>query len=207
MHSLNRISGGRYILGLGVSHVPLVERFRGHNYGKPVATMRAYLEQMREGEAGADEWPVMIAALGPNMLKLSGQLCAGALPYNVTPEHTARARELAGPGAVLAVEQKVCLETDRSTALGWARRELARYMRLPNYRNNWLNLGFSEAELSDGGSARFLAAMVAFGDEKAIAERIAAHRAAGADHVSIQPVTEEGDVAGAKRMLGALADT
>ncbi len=205
MHSLNRISGGRYILGLGVSHVPLVERFRGHNYGKPVATMRSYLEQMRADQEGADDWPVMIAALGPKMLELSGQLCAGALPYNVTPEHTARARALAGPRAVLAVEQKVCLQTDKSVALGWAKRELERYMALPNYRNNWLNLGFTEDELSGGGNERFLSAMVAHGNEKAIAERIEAHRKAGADHVSIQPVTEEGDVAGAKRMLEALA--
>ena len=168
--------------------------------------MRAYLEQMKEGQEGTDDWPVMIAALGPKMLELSGQLCAGALPYNVTPEHTAMARKLAGPDATLAVEQKVCLQKDRATALGWAKRELGRYMQLPNYRNNWLNLGFTEEELSDGGNERFLSAMVVHGDEKAIADCVAAHRAAGANHVSIQPVTEEGDVAGAKRMLEALAD-
>lgn len=206
MLSLNRISGGRYVLGLGVSHVPLVERFRGHDYGKPLATMRGYLEQMYAEQEGTGEWPVMIAALGPKMLQLSGTHCAGALPYNVTPEHTARARELAGPDATIAVEQKVCLNADRAEALGWARRELERYMALPNYRNNWLSLGFTEDDLAAGGNERFLSAMVAMGDEQQIAAVVEAHRQAGADHVSIQPVTAEGDVAGARRMLEALAD-
>lgn len=205
LDTLSRISGGRYVLGLGVSHVPMVERFRGHHYGKPVATMRQYLEAIREGQENAAELPLMIAALGPRMLELSGELARGAIPYNVTPEHTAMARERVGPHATLVVEQKVCLEPDTTVAEGWAKRELSRYMGLPNYRDNWLRLGFSEDDLADGGNRRFLNAMVAWGDVNAIESRVRAHREAGATHVCIQPVTAEGDIENAKRMLSELA--
>ena len=203
MQTLNRISGDRYILGLGVSHVPLVEKLRGHSYKRPVATMRAYLESM---DAQVSEMPVMIAALGPRMLELSASHSRGCLPYNVTPEHTARARELVGPDAIIAVEQKICLERDRTTAFGYAKRELSRYMPLPNYYNNWLSLGFSEADLADGGNERFLNSMVVWGDEQTIAARVQAHRDAGATHVSIQPVHAEGDIERAKLMLSELAN-
>ena len=205
LRTLNRISGGRYILGLGVSHVPLVEQFRGHSYASPMTTMRTYLEAMRAQQDPADEGSLMIAALGPRMLALSAELTAGAIPYNVTPEHTARARAIVGSVHTLVVEQKVCLSADPAQAHGWAKRELSRYMTLPNYRNNWLNLGFTEDDLADGGNERFLNAMVAWGNETVIAERVQAHRDAGATHVCIQPVTEEGDIAGVKRMLEALA--
>ncbi|MEM7405271.1 MAG: TIGR03620 family F420-dependent LLM class oxidoreductase [Pseudomonadota bacterium] len=205
LNTLSRISGGRYVLGLGVSHIPMVERFRGHHYGKPVATMRQYLEAIREGQDDPADLQVMIAALGPRMLDLSAELSRGAIPYNVTPEHTAMARERVGPKAILVVEQKVCMETDDSVAHEWAKRELSRYMPLPNYRNNWLRLGFSENELADGGNRRFLNAMVAWGDRKAIEARINAHRQAGATHVCIQPVTAEGDLENAKHMLSELA--
>ena len=205
MQTLNRISDNRYVLGLGVSHIPLVEKLRGHSYKRPVATMRAYLESMSAGQDDADDWPVIIAALGPRMLELSASHCRGCLPYNVTPEHTARAREIVGPDAIVAVEQKVCLEPDSSQALTYAKRELERYMALPNYRNNWLSLGFTEGDLANGGSERFLNAMVVWGDAETIAARVQAHRDAGATHVSIQPVHAEGDVESAKTMLTELA--
>ena len=205
LKTLGRISNDRYVLGLGVSHVPLVERFRGHTYGKPVAAMRHYLEQMRAEQPDADTWPVVIAALGPRMLELAAELTQGAIPYNVTPEHTAQARSILGPDKWLAVEQKFCLESDPAKALELARTELSRYMVLPNYANNWRRLGFSESDLQDGSNARFLNAMVVWGDEAAVRARIREHFDAGATQVCLQPVHPQGDLAGAKAMLTALA--
>jgi probable F420-dependent oxidoreductase len=205
LHTLSAISRGRFVLGLGVSHPPLVEGFRGHHYGKPVSTMRAYLDAMEAGEDDAGSWPVALAALGPRMLELAAERTRGALPYNVTPEHTARAAGILGRDRWLAVEQKVCLETDPSTARGLARAELERYMGLDNYRNCWRSLGFTDAELERGGSARFLDAMVAWGGVDAIERRILEHIDAGATHVCIQPVHAPGDFEAAKRTLEALA--
>lgn len=205
LNTLNAISGGRYILGLGVSHVPMVESFRGHHYGRPVATMRSYLEAIRAEQTDADRLPIVIAALGPRMLELSAELSLGAIPYNVTPEHTATARAIVGPGKWLAVEQKICLEADASVALSLARAELDRYMALDNYRNNWLRLGFTESDLADGGSKRFLNAMVVWGNQQTIEARIKAHMDAGADHVCIQAVCPPGDVQRAITMLEPFA--
>jgi probable F420-dependent oxidoreductase len=205
MHTLNTLSGGRFVLGLGVSHVPMVEGFRGHAYGKPLTSMRHYLEQMAKGEDDTGDWPLALAALGPKMLALSGEMTRGALPYNVTPEHTARAKAILGDGPWLAVEQKVCLETEPGKARALARAELDRYMGLPNYRNCWLSLGFGEDELSNGGSDRFLDAMVVWGGVQAIEERVKAHFDAGATHVCIQPVHPAGDLDAAIRVLEAMA--
>ena len=205
LKTLRRVSNDRYILGLGVSHVPLVERFRGHTYGKPVAAMRHYLEQMRAEQPDAEAWPVVIAALGPRMLELAADLTRGAIPYNVTPEHTAQARAILGPDKWLAVEQKFCLESDPAKALELARAELSRYMALPNYANNWRRLGFSEADLQDGSNARFLNAMVVWGDEATVRARVREHFDAGATQVCLQPVHPQGDLASAKAMLTALA--
>ena len=205
MQTLNTVSGGRFILGLGVSHAPMVESFRGHAYGKPLSAMRHYLEQMQAGQEDADQWPLALAALGPKMLALSAESTRGALPYNVTPEHTARAKAILGPNKWLVVEQKVCLETQAGAARALARTELTRYMGLPNYRNCWLSLGFSEAELADGGNDRFLDAMVAWGGVQSIEQRIAAHFDAGATQVCIQPVHPAGDLDAAIRVLAALA--
>mgnify|MGYP000123485784 CR=1 FL=1 len=205
--TLNAISGGRFIMGLGVSHAPMVERLRGHNYGKPVSAMREYLTAMRGDGPALDtenRWTV-VAALGPKMLELARDASAGAIPYNVTPEHTRRARAALGPDKFLAVEQKICLETDHAVALDLARKELHRYMPLPNYRNNWLRLGFTEEELADGGNDRFLDAMVVNGTEDQIRSVIDEHYAAGADHVAIQPVHAEGDWKALTRMLAAFA--
>lgn len=204
--TLNALRGGRFALGLGVSHIPLVEGLRGHRYDKPVPAMRAYLEGIRKGGDAALEGPVLLAALGPKMLALAAAQADGAVPYNVTPEHTLQAAAVLGPGKVLAVEQKVCVETDRARARALGRRELARYMALPNYVNNWLRLGFTEAELADGGSDRFIDAMVLSGDAEAVKRGLRAHFEAGATHVCLQPVTEDGDTRHRDAMLEALAD-
>lgn len=193
---LNALSDGRFLLGLGVSHVPLVSGRRGHEYGKPVSTMRNYVEAMAAAELEPRlrmaERNVVLAALGPKMLALSAETTRGALPYNVTPEHTAMAREVLGPDAWLCVEQKICLTTSEADARATAAKQLSRYMPLPNYRNNWLRQGFSEEELSGQGSPRFLDAMVAWGDEATIRKRLDEHYAAGANHVCIQPFDPAG---------------
>jgi probable F420-dependent oxidoreductase len=205
MVSLNDFSGGRYVLGLGVSHIPMVEGLRGHKYDKPLATMGAYLDALHQ-DAPADA-PVVVAALGPKMLELSGRKAMGAVPYNVTPAHTAQAAKILGPGKVLAVEQKVTIETDPAKARALGRKELARYMVLPNYRNNWLRLGFSEADLAGGGSDRFIDAMCLWGDAATVRKGLRAHFDAGATHVCLQPVHADGDFTARDAMLAALADT
>jgi probable F420-dependent oxidoreductase len=208
-HTLAKLSGGRFLLGVGVSHVPLVENARGHQYGRPVASMRAYLEAMDKAAAIApplDEPPPMVlAALGPQMTALAAARTAGALPYNVTPAHTARAREILGPDKWLCVEQKVLLLQDPARARAVARQTLAFYMPLTNYRNNWRRLGFSEEDLAGGGSDRFLEAMVAWGDERAIRQRIQDHFDAGASHVCIQPLHPDGQALPDLDALAALA--
>ncbi|MBV8391609.1 MAG: LLM class flavin-dependent oxidoreductase, partial [Alphaproteobacteria bacterium] len=127
MVSLNDLYGGRFILGLGVSHIPMVEGLRGHRYDKPVSTMRTYLETLHK-DLGDEPAPVVVAALGPKMLELSAQNSMGAVPYNVTPKHTAQAAKILGPKKILAVEQKVTIETDPAKARALGRKELSRYM-------------------------------------------------------------------------------
>ena len=194
--TLNRLYGDRFILGIGVSHAPAVEGRRNQVYRKPLETMRDYLEGMEkagvEPHFKLDDRNVVLAALGPKMLELARDKTKGALPYNVTPEHTKTAKALLGPDRWLCVEQKVCLTTDEKAARAVAAGQLQRYMSLPNYRNNWLRLGFTEQELAGSGSPRFLDAMVAWGTEAQIRERIDAHFAAGATHVCIQPFRPDG---------------
>lgn len=208
-HTLAKLSGGRFLLGLGVSHIPMVEGLRGHKYEKPVATMRAYLEGMAKAADIAPKLeqapPTVIAALGPRMTALGAKNAAGIHPYNVTPEHTAWAREIVGPEPWVCVEQKIMLTTDANQARKVAREGMARYMPLPNYRNNWLRQGFSEAELDNGGSDRFLDAMVAWGDAATIKTRIQAHFDAGASHVCIQPLNPDGSLLPHMAALEALA--
>ena len=207
MVSLNNLHGGRFILGLGVSHIPMVEGLRGHRYDKPLSAMCAYLDGIHRGLPADAESPVMVAALGPKMLALSAEKARGAVPYNVTPRHTAQAAAILGPGKSLAVEQKVTIETDPAKARALGRKELARYMTLPNYLNNWLREGFSEADLADGGSDKFIDAMVLWGDAATVKKGLRAHFEAGATHVCLQPVHADGDFAARDRMLAALADT
>ena len=193
-NSLNAMYGDRFVLGLGVSHIPLVTGRRGHEYGKPVSTMRAYLEAMAAAQVdvAAPSRNIVLAALGPKMLELSRDLTQGALPYCVTPEHTAQAKEILGPDRWLCVEQKICFTTDASVARAVAAKGMARYLAMPNYRNNWLRLGFSESELGGGGNERFLDSMVLWGSEGAIREKLQAHLDAGATHIAIQPLNPSG---------------
>jgi probable F420-dependent oxidoreductase len=188
---LNEQSGGRFLLGLGVSHVPLVE-VRKHAYGKPVATMRAYLQGMAEADYRGIAPPAppktVLAALGPKMLELSAELADGAHPYNVPPEHTRQARRILGAGKLLCVEQAAILETNAADARAIARRFLAFYFGLPNYVDNWRRLGFTDPDFAGGGSDRLIDAIIAWGDEKAIRARIEEHWQAGADHVCVQAV-------------------
>ena len=189
-------SDNRFLLGLGVSHKPMVERVRGLRYGKPVATMRSYLEKMDASPYSAvppsEEPPRVIAALGPEMLKLARDKCTGAHPYFTSPEHTAFARGVLGKDKWLCVEQKVILETDAARARELARGVARIYLGLPNYRNNWLRMGLEEADFENGGSDRFVDTTFAWGTAETIHKRIDAHFAAGASHVCIQPVNPSG---------------
>ncbi|HEY6751680.1 MAG TPA: LLM class F420-dependent oxidoreductase [Rubrobacteraceae bacterium] len=182
----------RFVLGLGVSHRPMVE-MRGHDYRSPLSIMRAYLEDMREARFDAappeHDSPWLLAALGPKMLELSRDLADGAHPYLATPQHTAEAREILGDGPLLAVEQAVAPTRDREEALRLARSHLSRYLQLPNYRNSWLRQGFQEEDLSGDGSERLAEGLVAWGSESDIRERISEHLSAGADQVCVQVVT------------------
>lgn len=207
MITLNDLYGDRFILGLGVSHPPMVEGIRGHTYEKPIPAMRRYLKGIYEGEPGADKFPLAVAALGPLMLKLSGEMTQGALPYNTTPKHTAEAAKILGPGKWCAIEQKITLETDPVKARVLGRKELSRYMTLDNYRNNWLRIGFTDADLSNGGSDAFIDAMVLWGGADKVKKGLRAHFAAGATHVTIQPVHDDGDIAARDHILAMLADT
>jgi probable F420-dependent oxidoreductase len=190
--ALNEQWGGRFLLGLGVSHIPLVEDIRKHVYGKPVATMRAYLRAMAEAPYASVQPPMapktVLAALGPKMLELSAQMADGAHPYNVTPQHTAQARAILGAGKLLCVEQGAILETDPIKARTIARRFLSMYLGLPNYVDNWRRLGFTDADFAAGGSDRLVDAVLVWGDEKAIRNRIEEHWQAGADHVCVQAI-------------------
>lgn len=207
--TLGELSGGRFVLGLGVSHAPLVTGVRGHAYKKPVTTMRAYLEGIEKatyaGPRADPPTPVVIAALRENMLRLAAERCAGAHPYLVPPEHTRRARAILGEGPFLAPEQMVLLETDAGKAREVARKNLATYLGLPNYRRNLLWLGYEESDFEEGGSDRLVDDLVAWGDEDAIRARVRAHRDAGADHVCIQPFRPDGGPGPHLETLEALA--
>ena len=195
-NTLAEQSGNRFLLGLGVSHKPMVEGVRGLTYGKPVTTMREYLEKMDaspySGPKPESAPPRVIAALGPRMLELARDACQGAHPYFTSPDHTAMAREVLGLDAWLCVEQKVILEEDPAKARDLARQTAQVYIGLPNYRNNWLRMGLEESDFDDGGSDRFVDATFAWGDAAAIRARIQAHHDAGATHVCIQPVHPQG---------------
>ncbi len=204
-------SGGRFLLGLGVSHRPLVEGVRGLEYGPPVATMRKYLEGMGSapysGAAPAEEPQTVIAALGPKMLELARDKCAGAHPYFTSPEHTAFAKEILGDGPLLCVEQKVILAEDAARARELARPVAQIYAGLPNYRNNWLRMGLEESDFENGGSDKFIDATFAWGSIEAIAGRIQEHFDAGATHVCVQPVNPNGQFGDLHfEALEALAD-
>ncbi|MET7382502.1 LLM class F420-dependent oxidoreductase [Streptomyces sp. NPDC005526] len=177
---------GRFVLGLGVSHAKLAEQYR-----RPYSAMVGYLDEL--DRAGVPAERRVLAALGPRMLELSRDRAAGAIPYLVTPEHTARAREILGEAPLLAPEFKVVLESDPTRAREVARAYLAMYLALPNYTDNFLRLGFTEDDLLDGGSDRLVDAVFAWGDDGRVRDRVEEFRAAGADHVALQVVTDTTD--------------
>jgi probable F420-dependent oxidoreductase len=178
---LDRTYPGRFLLGLGASHGPLVE-----GYTHPYAHMVSYLDALDSAGPAVAKDRRVLAALGPRMVKLAGERAAGAHPYFVPVEHTARARELLGEGPLLAPEVTVVLERDPGKARQLARTFTTGYLTLPNYTNNLRTLGFGDADLAGGGSDRLVDAVVCWGDLDTIAARVRAHRAAGADHVCVQ---------------------
>ncbi|MFC9928668.1 LLM class F420-dependent oxidoreductase [Streptomyces sp. NPDC127190] len=190
---------GRFVLGLGVSHAKLADQYR-----RPYSAMTGYLDAL--DAAGVPAGRRVLAALGPKILELSRDRAAGAVPYLVTAEHTARAREILGADALLAPELKVVLEADPERARTLARSALAIYLSLPNYTNNFLRLGFTEEDLADGGSDRLVDAVFAWGDDSRVRERIDAFRQAGADHIALQVVTEDGPLALPRAEWRRLAD-
>jgi len=188
-------SQGRFLLGVGVSHSLIVTDMRGHAYGKPIATMRAYLQRMRTHQylapMPAERPMTIVAALRPKMLELAAAEADGAIPVWVPPEHTERARGIMGPGKLLCPVQYVMLETDPAKARAAARKHAGLSMSLPNYQENLKWLGFAPEDFENGGSDRLMDAILAWGDEAAIRARIDAHFAAGADHVCIGPLSAE----------------
>lgn len=197
---------GRFVLGLGVSHRPLLE-VRGHDFDSPLADMRRFLEAMEQAPYNGPEprsaAPRLLAALGPKMLELSREWSDGAHPYLVTPAHTVRAREILGPERFLVPEQAVVLTNDREEALERGRGHLQMYLRLPNYRKSWLREGFAEEDFSDGGSERLVEGLVAWGGEEQILGRVREHLRAGADQVLVQVIAA--DNAGLRRDWRQLA--
>lgn len=193
-NTLAEQTDGRFVLGLGVSHAPMVEGVRGLTYSKPLATMRAYLEAMdaapfmAKGPSEEQRAPRLLAALGPKMLELSASHADGAHPYLTTPEHTARARSIIGPDKLLCVEQKAVLTDDAAVAHATAISALSIYVTLPNYRNSWLRLGITDEEI-DAKAPSFLDRVIVWGSVEQIRERVREHHDAGADHVCIQALT------------------
>ncbi|SFD99154.1 probable F420-dependent oxidoreductase, MSMEG_4141 family [Actinopolyspora alba] len=193
--TLAALHPGRFVLGLGVSHAPLVEHSYAGSYSRPLSTMRDYLRTMDavpEGiEPGAQRPARLLAALGPKMIELSGTAADGAHPYLVTPEHTAHTRERLGPDKWVVSEQAVALTTDREAGLRRAHQHLHMYSQLPNYQNSWLRQGFDESDLVIGGSDKLAEGMVAMGDAGTVATHVRRHLDAGADHVLVQVLDDD----------------
>jgi probable F420-dependent oxidoreductase len=183
---------GRFLLGLGVSSPVLVEKVRGHDYGKPLTYMKAYLEAMDRAPfnaVGAAEPPErVLAALGPRMLEVSATQANGAHPYLTTPEHTRTSREILGPDVLLAPEQMVVLESDPSVARAIGRASISFYLRAPGYLANLRRLGYSDDDWADPKqpSDRLVDGIVAWGGVDAAVARVQEHHDAGADHVAVQ---------------------
>ena len=198
---------GRFVLGVGISHAPMVER-SGQAYQRPLAYMERYLDGMDaaagDGPAVQVRVPRVLAALRPQMLALARERSDGAHSYFVPTSHTSLARQVLGPDRLLIPEQAVVLTTDSDKGRRTARAHMETYLQLPNYVNNLRHLGYTDEDVSGGGSDRLVDAIVAWGDEADIAKRVAEHIAAGADHVLLQPL---GPLDEAVRQLEALAAT
>lgn len=194
--TLNEAHQGRFLLGLGVSHHTITEWVRKHDYSKPLTKMREYLERMDASMFKGVEPPEpptrVIAALGPKMLELGGEMADGVHPYFVPVEHTVAAREAVGPDKIVATEQMVVLDTDASSARETAREHMKVYCGLPNYANNLMRLGYTEDEITNMDD-RLVDAIVAWGTVDDIVTRVRAHQDAGASHVCIQVLRPDRD--------------
>jgi probable F420-dependent oxidoreductase len=204
------VSGGRFLLGIGVSHKPLVSNLRGHTYDKPYSYMKDYLPKMKSALYRAplpkEEVPVVIAALHPKMLALAAEQTNGTHTYFVPPEHTAKARAAIGPKPWICAAQAVILETDATKARAMARTYMKTYVpRLPNYTNNLKLLGWQDKDFENGCSDALVDAIVAWGTADRIRDRIDAQLKAGATHVCILPIRADNESLPDPRVLEALA--
>ena len=181
---------GRFLLGLGVSHAPRVEQ-DGKRYERPFSRMVEYLDALDEEEQAVPVDQRVLAALGPRMLRLCAERAAGAHPYFVPVEHASFARETLGPDALLIPEQAVVVERDPTTAREVARRHMSGYLSRPNYTDNLRRLGWGDDDLAGGASDRLVDAIVSWGTVEDIAERVQAHRDAGADSVCVQVLSPD----------------
>ncbi|MFV0496197.1 LLM class F420-dependent oxidoreductase [Mycobacterium sp.] len=188
--ALTAAHGDRFLLGIGVSHAPLIDAKAPGRYRKPLAATAEFLDGLDAATQPVPTERRVLAALGPKMLALSASRAHGAHPYLVTPEHTASARAALGAGPWLLPEQTaiLCDTVEQARAIGtdWLRG----YLAMPNYANNLLRIGFSEEDISQV-SDRLLDAVIVWGDEEAILRRVGEHRAAGADHVCVQLLTDD----------------
>ena len=186
---------GRFVLGIGVSHRTSVDRRGAVRYERPYRRMVEYLDAMEAAPYSVTPPPplppVVLAALGPRMLRLAAERTAGAHPYFVPVEHTAAAREALGPEPFLGPEQAVVLESDAERARALAREYMSHYLKLENYSHNLIRLGWSEEELAGGASDELVDAIVCWGDSDTIRERVRSHLGAGADHVSLQVLSAD----------------
>ena len=178
-HRINDAHPGRFVLGIGAGHPEHTEHWR-----KPYDALVDYLDELDDCGVPADQR--VLAALGPRVLRLAAQRSAGVHPYNTTPEHTAQARDIIGPNALLVPEQKVLPVTDAEEARAVGRKSMNRYLNFTNYVNNFKRLGFTDADLTPPGSDKFIDALLAYGSPDDIANRLGGHLRAGADHVVIQ---------------------
>ena len=184
----------RFLLGLGVSHAPLIDHENPGRYNKPFSKMVEYLDGLDAAETPFPVEARVLAALRPRMLGLARDRTAGIHPYFVPPEHVAKARGIIGADATIGVELAVVLDSDPSTARATARRHTGVYVNLPNYTNNLRDFGFVDDDFADGGSDKLVDAIVAWGSIDAIVQRVAAMRAAGADHVCIQVIRPDDEL-------------
>jgi probable F420-dependent oxidoreductase len=208
-NSVAELGGGRFVLGIGVSHQPTVTD-RGHTYIRPYSFMKEYLARLKSsmyrGVPPKQDVPIVIAALHPKMLELAARETRGTHPYFVPTKHTATVRAQIGPAPWICVEQTVVFETDTNKARAAARRFMGNYVpRLPNYTNNLRALGWQDAEFADGCSDRLVDAIVAWGNENKIRDRVDEHFKAGATHVCLQAIRADGQPGPDLRALEALA--
>ena len=188
-------SDGRFLLGIGMSHPELIEDALKRTYASPVETMTQYLAAIQAslwlGPEITEPPPVVLGAVGPRMLRAAGDHFAGAIPVQIPPSFTRKARETIGPQAWLGVKQYACLTQDHAAGLDAARARLAGSLGMRNYRRLFRSAGFTDDDLDHGGSDKLCEAIVAIGPAGTIAERVAEHFEAGADHVAIEPIKVE----------------